>query len=86
MDISNTKLTHGLLVESFKQSLANIFSQSPLDIQSKAVILDCFYTQVQKMAEQQTQKELDEYNAEQKQLEKETQEKINRNNDEEVSE
>lgn len=85
MDISNTKLTHGLLVESFKQSLTTLVTQNPLDIQTKAVILDCFNINVQKMAEQQTQKELEEYNAEQRRLEQEAN-KGNKSHEVEVSE
>ena len=40
MDISNTKLTHGLLVEDFKQSILNIIMQHSLDIQSKSIVLE----------------------------------------------
>lgn len=86
MDISNTKLTHGLLVENFKQSIANVFFSSPLDIQTKTVILDCLYNQVQKISDQQTQRELTEYNAEQERLNKEKKEQGNESHDEEVSE
>ena len=71
-DMKNNKLTHGLLVESFKQSLADLISQSPLDIQSKSLILDYVSVQVQKMSEQQTNKEIAEYNEEQKKLNAET--------------
>ena len=83
--MENTKLTHGLLVESFKQSLTTLVSQNPLDIQTKAVILDCFNISVQRMAEQQTQKELEEYNAEQRRLEQEAN-KGNESHEVEVSE
>lgn len=85
MDISNTKITHGLLVENFKQSLVNIISQNPLDIQSKALVLDYVNLQIQKLSEQQTQKELDEYNTEQAKLNEES-EKSKENNNKGVSE
>ena len=71
MDILNTKLTHGLLIENFKQSLVNLISRDSLDIQTKAMILDNINSQIQKLAEQQTQKELAEYNEEVKRLEQE---------------
>ena len=71
--MENSKLTHGLLVESFKQSIADLISQSPLDIQSKSLILDYVSMQVQKMSEQQTNKEIAEYNEEQKKLNTNTQ-------------
>lgn len=70
--MNNTKLTHGLLVESFKQSLTDLISQNPLDIQSKSLILDYLSIQVQKMSEKQTNKELLEYNEEQKKIDEET--------------
>jgi hypothetical protein len=82
MDILNTKLTHGLLVESFKQSLVDLISQNPLDIQSKALVLDCVNAQIQKLSDQQTQKEIAEYNEEQKRLEKESQKQDNEANKE----
>ena len=85
MDISNTKLTHGLLIEDFKQSISNVFFSSPLDIQTKTLVLDCLYNQVQKISEQQTQKEFAEYNAEQRKLEQE-EKKQNESQDKEVSE
>ena len=69
--MENTKLTHGLLLESFKQSLADLIAQNPLDIQSKALVLDCVNMQIQKLSSQQSQKELAEYNEEQKRLEQE---------------
>lgn len=75
--MENNKLTHGLLVESFKQSLANLISQNPLDIQSKALVLDCINVQIQKLSEQQTQKEIAEYNEEQKRLDEQAQQETN---------
>ena len=82
--MENSKLTHGLLVESFKQSLVDLISQNPLDIQSKALVLECVNIQIQKLSEQQTKREIAEYNEEQKRLE-ETK-KQNANHDEELSE
>lgn len=82
--MENNKLTHGLLVENFKQSLVNYIMQDSLDIQSKALVLDYINIQIQNLSKQQTQKELDEYNAEQKKLEQETKEKLSEDNDEEV--
>lgn len=78
MDILNTKLTHGLLVEDFKQSLLNIVMQHSLDIQSKSIILECINIQISKLAEQQTRKELDEYKFEQEKLENENKPKSNK--------
>ncbi len=66
--MENNKLTHGLLIESFKQSLIDLINKNPLDIQTKAIILDYLNINVQKMSEQQTQKELNEYNAEQERI------------------
>ncbi len=66
--MENSKLTRGILIESFKQSLVDLINKNPLDIQTKAIILDCLNMNVQKMSEQQTQKELNEYNAEQERI------------------
>lgn len=85
MDISNTKLTHGLLVESFKQSLVNYIMQDSLDIQSKAIVLDYINMQIQNLSKQQTQKEMEEYNAEQERLEQENK-KLRESDDVETSE
>lgn len=74
MDTLNTKLTHGLLIEDFKQSLVNLISQNSLDIQSKAIVLDHINSQIQNLSNQQTQKELAEYNEELKRLEQKSQE------------
>ena len=81
--MKNNKLTHGLLVEDFKQSVLNIISQHSLDIQSKAIVLENINLQIQRLSEQQTKNELEEYKAEQERIEKE-----NKDNDEvkEVSE
>lgn len=62
--MENNKLTHGLLIEDFKQNLLNLTSQHALDIQSKAVVFDYINMQLQAMARQQTQIELEEYKAE----------------------
>lgn len=62
--MENSKLTHGLLIDDFKQSLLNLISQHVLDIQSKAVVFEYMNIQLQAMAKQQTQKELEEYKAE----------------------
>lgn len=67
--MENSKLTHGLLIEDFKQNLLNLISQHALDIQSKCVVLDFINIQMQKLSEQQTQKELTEYKEEQKKSE-----------------
>ena len=75
--MENSKLTHGLLVESFKQSLVDLISQSPLDIQSKSLILDYVSVQVQKMSEQQTNKEIAEYNEEQRKINEESKQSDN---------
>ena len=83
--MENNKLTHGLLVENFKQSIINFINSNTLDIQTKAIILDSINTQVQRLSEQQTQKELEEFNEEKKRIEQETQQKLNEDNNEEVS-
>ena len=81
--MKNNKLTHGLLVEDFKQSILNIISQHSLDIQSKAIVFENINLQIQRLSEQQTKNELEEFKAEQERIEKE-----NKDNDEvkEVSE
>ena len=81
--MKNNKLTHGLLVEDFKQSILNIVSQHSLDIQSKAIVFENINLQIQRLSEQQTKNELEEFKAEQERIEKE-----NKDNDEvkEVSE
>ena len=81
--MENNKLTHGLLVEDFKQSILNIISQHSLDIQSKAIVFENINLQIQRLSEQQTKNELEEFKAEQERIENE-----NKDNDEvkEVSE
>lgn len=81
--MENNKLTHGLLVEDFKQSILNIISQHSLDIQSKAIIFENINLQIQRLSEQQTKNELKEFKAEQERLENENK---NKNEVEEVSE
>lgn len=83
--MKNNKLTHGLLVEDFKQSILNIISQHSLDIQSKAIVFENINLQIQRLSEQQSKNELEEFKAEQERIEKE---KENKDNDEvkEVSE
>lgn len=81
MDISNTKLTHGLLVEDFKQSILNIIMQHSLDIQSKSMVLEYINNQINKIAEQQTRQELEEYKSEQEKLENENKSKNNKKNE-----
>ena len=80
--MENNKLTHGLLVEDFKQSILNIISQHSLDIQSKAIVFENINLQIQRLSEQQTKNELEEYKAEQERLENENK---NKNEVEEVS-
>ena len=81
--MKNNKLTHGLLVEDFKQSILNIISQHSLDIQSKAIVFENINLQIQRLSEQQTKNELEEFKVEQERIENE-----NKDNDEvkEVSE
>ena len=81
--MKNNKLTHGLLVEDFKQSILNIISQHSLDIQSKAIVFENINLQIQRLSEQQTKNELEEFKAEQERIEKE---KSNKNEVKEVSE
>ncbi len=57
----NTTPTHGLLTEDFRQNLFNLIQNHPLDIQTKAVILDSVLLAANITARQQTQKELEEY-------------------------
>lgn len=59
-------ITHGLLLEDFKQNLFNLITQHALDIQSKAIVLDYINIQIQNTAIQQTQKELENYKNAQK--------------------
>ncbi|MCH5257267.1 MAG: hypothetical protein J1D87_08220 [Lachnospiraceae bacterium] len=66
----NNKLTHGLLLEDFKQNLLNLISQHALDVQSKSLVLDYVNTQLQNLSQQQTQKELAEYRKEQEEITK----------------
>lgn len=80
--MGNNKLTHGLLIESFKQSLMSLLSQNPLDIQSKAVVFDYINIQLQKLSDSQTKKELEEYQAEQESLNQRTPKNSDTNNTE----
>ncbi len=61
MEQINTTPTHGLLTEDFKQNLFTLIQNHPLDIQTKAVILDSVLMTANITARQQTQKELEEY-------------------------
>ena len=79
--MKNNKLTHGLLIEDFKQSILNIVSQHSLDIQSKAIVFENINLQIQRLSEQQTKNELEEFKTEQERIEKE-----NENNDNETKE
>ena len=81
--MENNKLTHGLLIEDFKQSILNIISRHSLDIQSKAIVFENINLQIQRLSEQQTKNELEEFKAEQERLENENK---NKNEVEEVSE
>lgn len=77
--MENSKLTHGLLIEDFKQNLLNLISQHALDIQSKCVVLDFINMQMQKLSEQQTQKELADYKeAQEKSEQKNTDESLDK--------
>lgn len=58
---ASNKLTHGLLIEDFKNQLSNILSNHELDIQSKAVVMELFFQHVQLLSRQQSEKELAEY-------------------------
>ncbi len=57
----NNLLTHGLLSEDFKQNILKLIQEHPLDIQTKAIILDCVLLSVNMLAKQQTETELKEY-------------------------
>lgn len=80
--MNNNKLTHGLLVENFKQSLLAFIEQNPLDIQSKAVVFDYINIQLQKLSDNQTKKELEEYQAEQEAPNQQSQKDSDNNNTE----
>ncbi len=58
---NNNKLPHGLLVENFRQSILNFVMESEIDIQTKAIVLDNINFKVQRLSEQKTQQELEEY-------------------------
>ena len=58
--------------------------QHSLDIQSKSIVLEYINIQINKIAEQQTRQELEEYKSEQEKLENENKSKNNKKN--EVSE
>lgn len=62
MEQNNTIPTHGLLAEDFKQNLLTLIQNHPLDIQTKAIILNLVLMSVNINAQQQTQKEFEEYN------------------------
>ena len=62
---NNNKLSHGLLVENFKQSLLKFIFENEIDIQTKAIILDNINYKIQRLSEQKTQQELEEYQLEQ---------------------
>lgn len=66
METTNTTPTHGLLTEDFKQNIITLIQKHPLDIQTKAIILNYVLTAVNITAKQQTQKELEAYNQSQK--------------------
>lgn len=83
--MDNTKLTHGLLVEDFKQSILNIVMQHSLDIQSKAIIFENINLQIQRLSEQQTKTELEEFKAEQERI-KEENKKSNKDETKEIFE
>ncbi len=57
----NNLLTHGLLSEDFKQNILKLIQEHPLDIQTKAIILDSILLSVNIAAKQQTQIELEQY-------------------------
>lgn len=75
METTNTIPTHGLLTEDFKQNLLALIQNHPLDIQTKAIILDSALTVVSITARQQTQKELEAYNNQSQQCNNENNEK-----------
>lgn len=54
-------LTHGLLSENFKQNIFKLIQEHPLDIQTKAIILDSILLSVNIAAKQQTHIELEQY-------------------------
>lgn len=58
---NNNKLSHGLVVENFRQSILNFIMTSEIDIQIKAIILENINFKIQRLSEQETQKELEEY-------------------------
>lgn len=58
---NNNKLSHGLAVENFRQSILNFIMTSEIDIQTKAIILENINFKIQKLSEQETQKELETY-------------------------
>lgn len=62
--IENSKnvISHGLLAEDFRQNLLNLVQNHQLDIQTKAIILDSVLLVTNITANQQTQKEIEEYN------------------------
>lgn len=60
---NNSTITHGLLLEDFKQNMFNLIQQHALDIQSKALVLDYMNIQIQSLSAQQNRKELDKYKA-----------------------
>lgn len=74
--MENNKMTHGLLIESFKQSIIELITQHNLDIQSKSLVLNQINIQVQQLSEQQTKLELEAYNDEQKRIENEKHQEI----------
>lgn len=67
---NENKITHGLLLEDFKQNLLNLISNHGLDVQSKALVMDYINMQIQNLATQQSQKELEEYKQSLKDAEK----------------
>lgn len=55
-------VSHGLLAEDFKKNLLSLIQNHLLDIQTKAIILDSVLLATNIAANQQTQKEIEEYN------------------------
>ena len=57
----NTKLTHGLLTIDFKEHLYNLIFNHKLDIQTKALVVEMISANLNSLSQEQTQKELKEY-------------------------
>lgn len=63
--MDENKIPHGLLATNLKQSLIEIINQNPLDIQTKTMIYENVYFQLQRLSEEQTKRELEELRTQQ---------------------